>query len=35
MEEQGVGGMLPGLQHFGGRRGFWSFGMGLRSMTST
>ncbi len=29
MEEQGVGDMLPGSQHFGGRGACWSSGMGL------
>jgi len=32
-EEQGVGNMFPGSQHFGGRRACWSSKMGLGKMT--
>jgi len=34
MEEQGVGDMLPGSHHFGGKGACWSFEMGLGRMTS-
>jgi hypothetical protein len=34
-KEQGVGDMLPGLQHFGGRGACWSSEMGLGIMKNT